>query len=256
MTEKTRYFKIGLFTLIGLVFLGIGLFTFGSGALFERAPLTIETYFSGSVQGLDVGSFVKMSGVSVGKVKEISFVKDIYFRDKKISETQSKAGLVYVKMEIKGKYFSRLENVSEDEKQALIDLMVKENGFRAKLSPIGITGLLFVELGFFDLRETPAPMKLSWNPKDLYIPSAPGVITRLGESFEKMLNKMDSDIYPLMENMSKASADFPAVMAEFKQVMPHITSIAKNIDDITSTGKKYPSQMIFGEAPPKSRYSQ
>ena len=55
MSEKTRYFKIGLFTLISLVLLCAGLILFGAGSAFQAPPLLCETYFAQSVQGLDVG---------------------------------------------------------------------------------------------------------------------------------------------------------------------------------------------------------
>ena len=140
--------------------------------------------------------------------------------------------------------------------QAVIDYMVQKQTFRAKLQSIGITGLVYVEMGFYDPKETPPPQKFPWQPKELYLTSAPGVASRLGESLDKLLNKMDTDIYPMMANLNKASNDFPALTAKLNEMLPHLTVIAKNVEDITSTGKKYPSQMIFGDAPSKSRYAQ
>jgi hypothetical protein len=111
-------------------------------------------------------------------------------------------------------------------------------------------------MGFYDPNETPPPQKLLWQPQELYIASAPGVTTRLGESLDKFMNKLDTDVYPMMANLNKASNDFPALTAKLNEMLPHLTVIAKNVEDITSVGKKYPSQMIFGEAPSKSRYDQ
>ena len=256
MSEKTRYFKIGLFTLISLVLLCVGLIMFGAGSAFAPPPTLVETYFSGSVQGLDVGALVKMNGVKVGKVKDILFVKDLYAAGKNLTELSKEYGMVCVRLELEKKYFPKLSGKSRHEIQTAIDFMVEKQTFRAKLESIGITGLVYVELGFYSLHETPPPMKINWIPEYLYIPSAPGVTTRLGASLEKLLNKMDTDIYPMIENLNKASRDFPALTMKLNEILPHISSISKNIDDITSTGKKYPSQMIFGEAPAKSRYDQ
>ncbi|HOW58329.1 MAG TPA: MlaD family protein [Candidatus Omnitrophota bacterium] len=256
MSEKKRYFKIGLFTLISMVFLCAGLIMFGAGSYFQAPPLIAETYFTESVQGLDAGALVKMNGVKVGKVKDILFVKDIYGRGKSITEMNSKYTMVYVTMEIESQFFPGLKGKSKSEVQTLIDLMVKEDGFRAKLQSIGITGLVYVELGFYNPDETPPPMQFSWEPLRVYIPSAPGVATRLGESLDKLLNKMDTDIYPMIENINKASKELPPLVAKLNDTMPHLEVIAKNVADITSTGKKYPSQMIFGEAPSKSRYDR
>jgi hypothetical protein len=50
-------------------------------------------------------------------------------------------------------------------------------------------------------------------PQNLYIASAPGVATRLGETLEKFMN-VDTDVYPMMENLNKASGDFPELTSK------------------------------------------
>jgi hypothetical protein len=256
MSEKTRYFKIGLFTLVSLALLCVGLIMFGAGSVFAPPPFLLETYFNGSVQGLDVGAPVKMSGVKVGKVKEILFVRDLYGGGKTLHELGREYAAICVRMELERKYFPKLALEGKSAIQAKLDLMSEKETFRAKLESIGITGLVYVEMGFYDPRETLPPPKVLWQPQELYLPSAPGVATRLGESIDKFMNKMDSDVYPMLTNLNKASGDFPSLTAKMNEMLPHLTVIAKNIEDITSVGKKYPSQMIFGEAPSKSRYDQ
>lgn len=256
MSEKSRYFKIGLFTMVSLALLCAGLIVFGAGSVFQEPPIVVETYFSNSVQGLDVGAFVKIRGVRVGKVRDILFVKDLYGDNKPLSELSTEYSMVCVKIEIESRFFPRLHGIPRDERQAIIDTMVRKKTMRAKLESIGITGLVYVELGFYDPEETPPPMEISWKPQDLYIPSAPGVTTRLGGSLDRLLNKMDSEIYPLIENLGKTSKEFPVFVSHLNAMMPHLEVISKNIADITSAGKKYPSQMLFGEAPPKSRFDR
>lgn len=256
MSEKTRYFKIGLFTLVSLALLCFGLIMFGAGSAFEPPPILVETYFGGSVQGLDIGALVKMSGVKVGKVKDILFVRDLYGAGKMVSELGREYAQVCVRLELDRKYFPKLAGEDQGKIQAVIDQLVQKQTLRAKLQSIGITGLVYVEMGFYDPSETPPAPKLPWKPKGLYLPSAPGVATRLGESLDKFLNKLDTDVYPMMSNLTKASKDFPALTAKLNDMLPHLTVIAKNVEDITSSGKKYPSQMIFGDAPTKSRYDR
>jgi ABC-type transporter Mla subunit MlaD len=216
----------------------------------------VETYFAGSVQGLDVGALVKMNGVKVGKVKDILFVKDLYGGGTSLEELGKEYASVCVRLQLDRKYFPKLAGKNTSQIQAAIDQLVQKETFRAKLQSIGITGLVYVELGFYDPKETPPPQKLPWKSKELYVASAPGVATRLGESLDKFLNKMDTDIYPMMANLNKASNDFPVLTAKLNEILPHIAAISKNIDDITSAGKKYPSQMLFGDAPSKSRYDR
>lgn len=256
MSEKTRYFKIGLFTLSSLALLCVGLIMFGAGTALEPPPIVVETYFGDSVQGLDVGALVKMNGIKVGKVKEILFVKDLYGDGKTLQELGIDYRMVCVRMELERKYFPRLSAESRSTIQAGLNAMMQKDTFRTKLESIGITGLVYVEMGFYDPKETPPLPKLPWQPQELYLASAPGVATRLGESLDKFMNKLDTDVYPMLTNLNKASGDFPELTAKLNEMLPHLTVIAKNIEDITSMGKKYPSQMIFGDAPAKSRYDR
>ena len=120
MSEKTRYFKIGLFTLVSLALLCVGLIMFGAGSALEPPPALVETYFDGSVQGLDVGALVKMSGVKVGKVKDILFVKDLYGEGKSLAELGKDYAMVCVRLELDRKYFPRLGGEDRAKIQAFI----------------------------------------------------------------------------------------------------------------------------------------
>jgi hypothetical protein len=163
---------------------------------------------------------------------------------------------VIVVFELEANYFLDIKNKNLKKKQASINYLVEEHALRVKMVGIGITGLVYLELGFQDPAEVPPLDEMDWKPDYLYIPSAPSITTRFRDSAEKFLNKLDSDVYPLLSNLNQASADFPALMTKLDEILPHVEVISRNLDDITSRGKKYPSQMIFGEAPPKSRYDR
>lgn len=256
MSEKTRYFKIGLFSLTALGLLGIGLLIFGAGSFLDEPPILAETYFSQSVQGLDVGAPVKFNGVQVGKIKSIRFVEYEYRNKESLKDLAEHYKRVNVVFELETKYFMRLKNKNSYQMQASINYMVKEHALRVKMVGIGITGLVYLELGFQDPAELPVLEEIDWKPLYLYIPSVPSMITRFADSAEKFLNKMDSDVYPLLTNLSQASADFPALITKLDAILPHVEVISQNIEDITSMGKKYPSQLIFGDAPPQSRFDR
>jgi paraquat-inducible protein B len=256
MSEKTRYFKIGLFTLGALALLCVGLIIFGSRSIFDVPPILAETYFLQSVQGLEVGAPVKFSGVQVGKVKNIRFIKDEYKHEKSLKDLADHYRKVIVVFELEANYFLDIKNKNLKKKQASINYLVEEHALRVKMVGIGITGLVYLELGFQDPAEVPPLDEMDWKPDYLYIPSAPSITTRFRDSAEKFLNKLDSDVYPLLSNLNQASADFPALLTKLDEILPHAEVISRNLDDITSVGKKYPSQMIFGEAPPKSRYDR
>ena len=256
MTEKARYFKIGLFTLGALGLLCVGLLIFGASSFFNEPPILAETYFLQSVQGLDVGAPVKFSGVQVGKVKNIRFIKDEYKHEKSLKDLAEHYKIVIVVFELETKYFLDIKNKNLKKKQASVNYLVEEHALRVKMVGIGITGLVYLELGFQDPNEVPPLDEMDWKPEYLYIPSAPSMTTRFRDSVEKFLNKLDSDVYPLLTNLKQTSVELPTLMTKLDEILPHVEAISKNIEDITSTDKKYPSQMIFGEAPPRSRYDR
>src|SRR5258707_2900873 len=72
MNKPTNTFKLGLFTLGGLLLLTAGVLAFGARSYFVRTSL-FETYVGGDVPGLAVGSPVELRGVRVGKVRKIDF---------------------------------------------------------------------------------------------------------------------------------------------------------------------------------------
>src|SRR4029079_13920980 len=87
MSQKANCFKLGLFV-IGAVVAGIlVLFIIGTGLFFERRVI-IETYFKESVQGLDIGSKLKLRGVTIGEVTRISFTYTKYQQDLPITQRE------------------------------------------------------------------------------------------------------------------------------------------------------------------------
>ena len=78
MTGKGTYFRVGLFVLASMVLIVLGVIAFGVGLSSSRASITVETYVTSTVQGLEVGSKVRNRGVEVGRVKRISFIDAVY----------------------------------------------------------------------------------------------------------------------------------------------------------------------------------
>ena len=70
MKAKLGPFAVGSFVLGGLVLVVVALLSFRSLHLFSK-PGRFVAYFNESVQGLDVGSPVKLRGVRVGRVAAI-----------------------------------------------------------------------------------------------------------------------------------------------------------------------------------------
>ncbi|MFP4162140.1 MAG: MlaD family protein [Ectothiorhodospira sp.] len=83
MSTRAGYFRLGLF-IVATVSAGVALLLIlGVGALFQP-KMMMETYFDESVQGLEVGSPVKLRGVTIGEVSEISFTYAHYQQDRPV----------------------------------------------------------------------------------------------------------------------------------------------------------------------------
>ena len=82
MSAKAHYFKIGVFTVGGILLAVVAIIVFGAGTLFET-KLPVETYFDETVQGLSIGAPLRYRGVTIGSVEHIGFVRNEY---KELSE--------------------------------------------------------------------------------------------------------------------------------------------------------------------------
>ncbi|MCX7977411.1 MAG: MlaD family protein [Bdellovibrionaceae bacterium] len=64
--------KVGIFVAFGLLSIMVSIFLLGGDAAFFRSYTSVFAKFN-SVQGLNTGSIVSLSGVTIGNVREISF---------------------------------------------------------------------------------------------------------------------------------------------------------------------------------------
>ncbi|MCJ2163092.1 MULTISPECIES: MlaD family protein [unclassified Pseudodesulfovibrio] len=168
MIRKNDYFKLGAFIILGTSMLLAVIVILGAGRFFETT-YPLETYFDESVNGLAVGSPVKLRGVAVGRVAEINFVSNIYHQAK-----SDEARYVYVRCEITPNLF---ENIAEKTFGAHVENEVKR-GLRMRPTSLGLTGQLFLNTVYEDPNTNP-PLPIDWKPKSAYIPSVPSTLSRV-----------------------------------------------------------------------------
>jgi phospholipid/cholesterol/gamma-HCH transport system substrate-binding protein/paraquat-inducible protein B len=201
MSRKGNYFKLGIFVIAAVVLLLIGIFFLGAREMF-RTEWVLETYFDHSVDGLDVGSPVKMMGVKIGSVREISFVPRHY-------DTRRK--YIHVLFTIDpASAGARHPDMAAADYYEFIQKMVDE-GLRLTLSSQGITGVSFLDASFHDPAEMES-LPIDWKPKHAYVPAIPGTLARLGSSLDKTL-----------ENLSRV--DFAAMVSQVKASLASITDL-------------------------------
>lgn len=78
-TTTSQKIRIGLFTLIGLVLFGVGIFFIGSAKSLFTKTFTVYGTFS-NVGGLQVGNNVRFAGITSGSVERITVLNDTTVR--------------------------------------------------------------------------------------------------------------------------------------------------------------------------------
>jgi paraquat-inducible protein B len=185
MKTKFNPALIGAFVLGGFALLVIALLSFGGVSFFTK-PQRFVVYFDDSIHGIDKGSPVKLRGVRIGKVTSVSISYD---------ETSNKSVAAVVcefSQDVVTDAHGRPFDVSgRAQLQKLVD-----RGLRARLDVLGLaTGLLFVELEFFDPKEYPPDTKFV-DLRYVVVPSVPSAITEIQNSVTDILASIKRVDFP------------------------------------------------------------
>ena len=179
MKSKVSPAFVGAFV-IGAFALGIvALLSFGGVSLFSK-PQRFVVFFDESIHGLDLGSPVKLRGVRVGRVVDLNIRYD----------EKTNHSVIAVVCE-----FSR--DMMTDNKGEVINVANREelqtlveHGLRAQLGVLGLaTGLLFVQLDFFNPQEFPPNGHLA-DPRYVAIPAVTSAISEFQASISEILTRV------------------------------------------------------------------
>jgi len=216
---------VGAFV-IGAFALGVvALLTFGGVSIFSK-PQRFVVYFNESIHGLDLGSPVKLRGVRVGRVADLN----IRYDDK------TNRSVVAVVCEFSRDMVSdtsgtTINVANRAELQTLVD-----RGLRAQLGVLGLaTGLLFVELDFYDPKEFPVNEK-STELKYVVVPAVTSAITEFQNSASEILaNLKKVDFSGLAREVTALAAesrkkldgvDLKGVAEQWKKTGAQVESLA------------------------------
>lgn len=234
MNVKISNFRLGVFVIVAVVLL-IGLIVAVSGGNLLRSKVKIETYFDESVQGLDIGSKVRYRGVAIGSVTRIGFTYSKYEQDKPAAERKQ---YVLVEMAV---YTDQLGDVGGS--GAFVNQLVRD-GLRIRMAPIGITGIVYLELDFNRSNEL---LPISWVPQNIYIPSVHSTVQNFVEAAERLIARIEPlDLEGSARNLdhlldtlnrkaealdtAKLSKDLSASLTELQRTLHGIDRIAANED--------------------------
>ena len=181
MNDNSKFFKIGVFVIAATFILVTGLIIFGVGEFFDK-KFYCETYFTESVQGLNIGSEVKYKGMDIGSVETITSAASVYDQDNQ-----------YILV-----VFSINDNAIFAKSKKGIEEIVR-NGLRVKLGLQGLTGAAYIEADYIKKSKI-SDLTVSWEPENPYIPSTTSTITRLTESISKIVEGIESIKFHALAN--------------------------------------------------------
>ncbi|WP_462269327.1 MlaD family protein [Desulfobacter sp.] len=211
MTQKTNYFKLGLFVILAFALTAAMLIALGAGQFLKTEPLA-ETYFNESVQGLNIGSEVKYKGVKIGAVKSITTPTKVY-------DIASNYVLVTFSLS-ENCYVGQTGKKPEERMKKAVD-----DGLSIFLSFNGLTGSAYLET---DYKKTgPDDLEISWTPENLYVPSRSSNIKEVSDAISHVmealstldLQEMKKDLSALLKslNITKVSTQAESLLKELRQ---------------------------------------
>lgn len=164
MSQARQPFLIGAFLLGGLFLLVAGVLLLARDSWFSE-PNEYVVYFTGALDGLDIGAAVTYRGVKVGTVKEIRLSYD--------EELQDVVMPVILQIQKPGS----ADEASNEQIGALVEQLV-ERGLRAQLqTPSLLTGKAIVALDMF-----PAQAGFVHSGKGIPLPVIPSVPSRIDQA--------------------------------------------------------------------------
>lgn len=231
---QASYAKIGFFILLGIALI-VGTLVYFVGLRPKDDVLDVETFFSESVSGLDVGSAVNLRGVRVGEVRSISFIAAEY--ENVAREDHLK---ICVGLRLDASKF-RFKGDARTPEQVLKDMIAfhgehsDRQGLHATVSSSGVTGLSHIELNFPRIplaQEEPHP----WESRTLLIPPAPSLLQSAADSARNILDQLGkmnlvaawTNIVDVTRNASVALENLNATMLSVRGEIPELVGSVRD----------------------------
>ncbi|MFH1035409.1 MAG: MlaD family protein [Pseudomonadota bacterium] len=208
MSRQASKFKVGLFVLVGL-FMAVSALVWLGASRYLKGTTTYVTYFSESVQGLQVDSVVKYRGVEIGRVKAIQVAPD--------------NTLIEVVM---GIHYEG--SVPPD--------------ITATLKMVGITGIAYIELDRKLPGATDQAPQLSFAARYPVIPSHPSEISQLFSLVEEVVRQVRTiDFKALADDLQGALVAARGVFSGVKiqKTVESLEKTASNLESLTGRVDRY-----------------
>lgn len=218
MSETRKPFLIGSFLLGGLVLLVAGALLLSQESWFSK-PSEYVVYFTGALDGLDVGADVTYRGVKIGSVREIRLSYDSAIKDVVMP--------VIIRVDPQ-------KAASQRDFDKVVKQLIKR-GLRAQLqTPSLLTGKAIVALDMF-----PDQAGYVFSPSDVDLPSIPSVPSRIDQA-ANLLQELASSLreVPLRELIESANRTLQGIeklsnSADLHQGLHSLSTTLANLDRLS-----------------------
>jgi len=236
--RRARPAVIGAFVLGAMALAVIGITIFGSGKLFRKTS-TFVMYFTGSVDGLNVGAPVKFKGVEIGSVTRIRI---------NLGEYRAQDSRIPVFVEIDD---ARATQQGAETNVDYVNTLIKDRGLRAQLQPQSLlTGLLFVQLDFFP--DTPIVTVLPADSSYREIPTVPTTLAEVQQAITRILAKLEkADIEGMLATGREALEGIRSVVTspDLRRFEAGLPGTLANVDEAVTSFRQLATR-LDGETPP------
>jgi paraquat-inducible protein B len=228
--------RVGVFVLGAAALAVAALLVFGSGRFF-RHEVTLVSYFTGSVNGLVVGSPVKFRGVPIGSVSQIRLgLPGVSPADVRIP--------VWFTIDVDTISGYQGRRFLLDRKR--LDELIAA-GLRAQLQTESfVTGVLFVGLDFFP--DSPVALELTGQPEVFEVPVMPTTIERAMQTLDRLVKRVEAlDIEGLVGSAHHAldgvddlarSPKIPDALDGLRETLASVRRVTTALEpDVTPTMK-------------------
>lgn len=219
--------------MLGALGLGLAALIYFGGVNFFSHPERFVVYFRESIEGLDLGSPVRLSGVRVGRVVDIHVLYDPSTNEPFIA-----VACELNKNQIRDSRDQPIDVSKAGELQKLID-----RGLRAQLDVISLaTGLLDVELDFYDPKVYPAP-PVPFKSEYAVVPSVPSpnaeyraIRANLNAVLAKIaridFEGLSDDLKGLLVDTRRQvnSLDVQGVMSQWRSTGASVQALVQSVD--------------------------
>ena len=243
MGRKANPTLIGAFVVGAVALAVIGVLVFGSGQMFKRTAKFV-CFFTGTVDGLNVGAPVKFKGVEIGSVVDIRLRLD---GEPVIDTAQIAKDMripVIIELDFK-KLASRgaLAMRNRESVKKTIDL-----GLRAQLNAQSlVTGLLFVQLDFRP--DTPEEFVLTEESEYPEIPTLPTALEQVRSAAEHLMRRLDQlDVEGIVRSVTESvdginhMVNAPALKATIESLPETVANVNKAVGSVRDLASRLDAQ--------------